>query len=304
MKEDKALLQPTIYTFNLNDVPTAKYAETLDILFHDPSFKASVEKRNRLVKSSERMRQGSQQLIAVARQIQQIDSRLANTIYASIVQANIHSDVTYDFLSFNDLLKYYVDYSRGGMPERVTRLAAGLDKVTFLADMLESVITDVKADMEWIFRGEVQFKQFDATNKVLQQLRGFFNSVTHGGNDSPEAQLYMEYADSINAYLEKRLHAYTAKYRRLHPTPPHYTADEMLAALNAFFGTDKFFGPNFIKNIPSGGHYIDAFALAFNLTPAQTAKLDAAVPRSDKYLGNELKYSFDVTDAIMRSVHR
>ena len=146
-REQDVCNQPTVYTFNIKDVPVSKYAETLDVLFHNPDFNEAVEKRNKLVKSADRLRPGTSEMANIVRTIQQRDRRLADIMYACIVQTNLRSDVTNDFLSFDTLLKYYVDYKKDGMRERVSRMAANLDKITFLADMLESVVTEVKADM-------------------------------------------------------------------------------------------------------------------------------------------------------------
>lgn len=74
----------------------------------------------------------------------------------------------------------------------------------------------------------------------------------------------------------------------------------MINALNQFFGTDKFFDPNFIKHADSGGIYIDAVKVAFNLTPEQTAKLDSFVKEVPPSTSDGTsKYCFAVTDAIM-----
>lgn len=116
--------QPTIYTFNFKDVPVSKYAETLDVLFHNPDYNDAVDKRNRLVKSADRLRPGTSEMANIVRTIQQHDRKLADIMYASIVQTNLHSEVSNDFLSFDTLLKYYVDYRQEGMRERVSVMAA------------------------------------------------------------------------------------------------------------------------------------------------------------------------------------
>lgn len=77
--------QPTIYSFDFKDVPPGKYAETLDVLFHNPDYSEAVEKRNRLVKSAERLRPGSSEMINLVRTIQQHDRKLADIMYSSIV---------------------------------------------------------------------------------------------------------------------------------------------------------------------------------------------------------------------------
>ena len=298
--------QPTVYTFNFKDVPVSKYAETLDVLFHNPDYNDAVDKRNRLVKSSDRLRPGSSEMANIVRTIQQHDRKLADIMYAAIVQTNLHSDVSNDFLTFDTLLKYYVDYRKAGMRERVSRMAANLDKVTFLADMLESVVTDVKDDMRQVFDDVVEFRQFDAVSQVLTQLRGFFRSARRGNSDSPDAQLYTDYSDSINDYLEKRLKTYTDKYRKLHPAAPVYTEDDLVEGLNQFFGRNDKFDMSLIAHTDSGGCYIDFKALSLRLDDRDVEKLKKV---SDKMKSNnttdvELRYSFNATDLIMRHYKR
>ena len=298
--------QPTVYTFNFKDVPVSKYAETLDVLFHNPDYNDAVDKRNRLVKSSDRLRPGSSEMANIVRTIQQHDRKLADIMYAAIVQTNLHSDVSNDFLTFDTLLKYYVDYRKAGMRERVSRMAANLDKVTFLADMLESVVTDVKDDMRQVFDDVVEFRQFDAVSQVLTQLRGFFRSARRGNSDSPEAQLYTDYSDSINDYLEKRLKTYTDKYRKLHPAAPVYTEDDLVEGLNQFFGRNDKFDMSLIAHTDSGGCYINFTQLSLRLDDRDVEKLKKV---SDKMKSNnttdvELRYSFNATDLIMRHYKR
>ena len=298
--------QPTIYTFNFKDVPVSKYAETLDVLFHNPDYNDAVDKRNRLVKSADRLRPGTSEMANIVRTIQQHDRKLADLMYASIVQTNLRSDVTNDFLSFDTLLKYYVDYRKEGTRERVDRMAANLDKITFLADMLESVVTDVKADMRHVFDGCIDFNQFDAVSNVLTQLRGFFKSARSKDANSPEAQLYFDYSDSINDYLEKRLKTYTEKYRKLHPAAPVYTEADLVEGLNQFFGRNDKFDMSLIAHTESGGCYIDFKALSLRLDDRDVEKLKKV---SDKMKSNnttdvELRYSFNATDLIMRNYKR
>lgn len=305
-REELVSNQPTIYSFHFKDVPTSKYAETLDVLFHNPDYNDAVEKRNRLVKSAERLRPGSSEMVNLVRTIQQHDRKLADIMYASIVQTNLHSDVSYDFLSFGTLLKYYVDYNKDGMRERVDRMAANLDKVTFLADMLESVVTDVKADMREIFNDGIEFNQFDAVLKVLTQLRGFFKSARRGDADSPEAQLYFDYSDSINDYLEKRLKTYTDKYRKLHPVAQVYTEADLVEGLNQFFGRNDKFDMSVIAHTESGGCYIDFAQLCLRLSRNDIEKIEKVIGKmqSNNITDVALRYSFNATDLIMGQYKR
>lgn len=76
----------------------------------------------------------------------------------------------------------------------------------------------------------------------------------------------------------------------------------MVDALNQFFGTGDFFTSRFIKRTDSGGIYIDAVAVAFNLNDEQTKKLDKATmtPMPANTKDGALHYCFAVTDAIMQ----
>ena len=306
ISEQAVCNQPTVYTFNFKEVPISKYAETLDILFHNPDYNELVEKRNKLVKSADRLRPGTSEMANIVRTIQQRDRRLADIMYASIVQANIRSEVSNDFLSFDTLLKYYVDYRKDSMRECVSRMAANLDKITFLADMLESVVTEVKSDMRQVFDSVVEFHQFDGVIHVLTQLRGFFNTTRSKDANTPEAQLYFDYSDSINDYLEKRLKTYTDKYRKLHPAVPVYTEADLVEGMNQFFGRNDKFDMSLIGHTESGGCYIDFKALSMRLDDSDIEKLRNVTEKmkSNNTTDVELRYSFNATDLIMRHYKR
>ena len=289
---------PTIYTFNFRDVPADKYAEALERLFSNPDFAEAVRNRNELVRAASRIPQNSPQMASLIRAIQEKDKKLAMNMYSLLVQVNVRSDESYDFLNFGQLLRYYVDYSKPGMQETVDKLAINLDKVTFLTDALESIVVDVKSYMTTIFDGRVEFNQFDGVMQVLKQMQGFFNFARTKDINSKDNDLYCEYADSINAYVDKRMKTYSAKHRKLHPQLPGFTHDQMVEAINLFFGEDKKFNESFIARTESGGCYIDGMKLIPNLSEEQTAKLDKLVPRPKE--GNSMqKYFLYITDAIM-----
>ena len=289
---------PTIYTFNFRDVPADKYAEALERLFSNPDFAEAVRNRNELVRAASRIPQNSPQMASLIRAIQEKDKKLAMNMYSLLVQVNVRSDESYDFLNFGQLLRYYVDYSKPGMQETVDKLAINLDKVTFLTDALESIVVDVKSYMTTIFNGRVEFHQFDGVMQVLKQMQGFFNFARTKDINSKDNDLYCEYADSINAYMEKRMQTYSAKYRKLHPQLPVFTQDQMIEALNLFFEENGKFNESFIARTESGGCYIDGMKLIPNLSEEQTAKLDKLVPRPKE--GNSMqKYFLHITDAIM-----
>lgn len=305
-REEFVRLQPTVYQFHFKDVPSTQYAKSLDVLFHNPDYLDAVEKRNRIVETSKRMRVGTSEMRNLLRIIQQHDRRLADIMYATMVQTNLRSDVSYDFMNFSTLLKYYVDYSQPGMKEKVDLLASLLDRLTFLAECLDRIATDIRGNMLDIFRGKIEFNQFDTVSQVLHQLRGYFRSAGPKDVDSREGDLFYEYADSIYNYVDKRLHTFSAKYRKLHPAAQVYTESDLIEGLNQFFGRSDKFDKSFIKHTESGGCYIDVVHLCFNLDRLQTEKIEqvTAKMKSNNITDDTLRYSFNVTDLIMSKYKR
>ena len=295
----KVCAEPTIYTFNFKDVPMERYAETIKLLFHDPDFSDAVEKRNALVKCAGRMKQNSQEMLSLIKQIQQRDHKLADVLFATLVQTNRRSDVTYDFLSFTTMLKYYVDYSKTDIMQKVDELNSHLDKITFLSEFLEAELVEVAQGMRLVFGDTIEFQQFDGVRQSLKQLKGFFRTIRSNNDNTPEADLYWQYSDSISEYMGKRLKTYSEKYQKLHPRPRVFSVDEMVKAINMIFGIDEHLAQAFIKRTESGGAYIDATALLFNLDGRKAEIIDKMTGKvSNK---NSLNYSFTVTDAIMKT---
>lgn len=302
-----AALQPCAYAFNPKDIPIEKYGETLDLLFRNPDFAQLVEKRNRLVQSAGRMSGRTSELANIVRAIQQNDRKLADIIFACLVQANVRSDVASNHLSFTSLLRFYADYTRDGVPYRVKKLTANLYKTTFLADMLESVVADVKADMNFIFGDEFQFQQFDGVAQVLKQLRGFFEAVRPQESESPDAKLYLDYSDSINDYLAKRLKTYIDKVTRLHPENAPYTEQDLLAALNHFFGVEYWLGSECVNHTQQNCPYLNVKAIRARLNDDQTRKFEKLIANGGGEIlrpDDTLNYNFAATNAVINRYRR
>lgn len=291
--------QPTLYMFNFKDVPAEKYTESLKQLFANPDFAEAVEKRNTLVKTAERIPKNTTQMASIINAIQQRDRRLADLVYSVLVQANLHSDVSCDFISFNNLLKYYVDYSKDGIMEKVNTLTGNLDKITFLSDMLESLLVDAKQNMRNVFGDTIEFVQFDTVQQVLTQLRGFFKTARPDDVGRQETQLYINYSDSINEYMGKRLKTYSEKYRKLNPLPRFYTEEDMVEAIHRILDVDKKVARSFIRHTESGGKYIDVTSLIINISEEKAKLIDSLT--GDFERSNILNYSFAITTAIMKT---
>ena len=304
--KDFVSLQPTFYQFHFKDVPIMEYAKSLDALFHNPDYMDAVEKRNRYVETNERTRVGTSERSNLSRTIDQHDSCLADIMYATMVQTNLRSNVSYDFMDFPTVLKYYVDYSQPGMKEKVDLLSSQLDRLTFLAECLDRIATDIRGNMLDIFKGNIEFNQFDTVSQVLHQLRGYFRSAGPKDVDSREGALFYEYADSIFNYVDKRLHTFTAKYRKMHPTSPVYTEADLVEGLNQFFGRDDKFDLSLIGHTESGGCYISIGDLWKILSEDEQKKIGHVTPKIDsiRFDDKQLRYSFNATDLIMRHYKR
>ena len=298
-REKKIREQPTLYMFNFKDIPAEKYTESLKQLFANPDFAEAVEKRNTLVKTAERIPKNTTQMASIINAIQQRDRRLADLVYSVLVQANLHFDVSCDFISFNNLLKYYVDYSKDGIMEKVNTLTGNLDKITFLSDMLESLLVDAKQNMRKVFGDTIEFVQFDTVQQVLTQLRGFFKTARPDDVGRQETQLYINYSDSINEYMGKRLKTYSEKYRKLNPLPRFYTEEDMVEAIHRILDVDKKVARSFIRHTESGGKYIDVTSLIINISEEKAKLIDSLT--GDFERSNILNYSFAITTAIMKT---
>ena len=287
------------YPLRFEEIAPEKMASLFTEILSNPDIKSKIERRNRELSSAQRLRAGSPEFNALAKRVCKTDEKLAVDIFAFMAKHCYAIPDKVEAISFQDLLARYVDYTKPGNKERVDHLAAGLDKLTFLADMLESIVIDIKSDMDALFGKEVQFLQFDAVISVLTQLRGFFNNTRSQSDGTDDSRnLYMEYADSINAFIEKRLKTYTERYRKICPQakPIIRSKEEVMQALNEFFHTE--FPADMTTKSMNGGYDADYMKLAMNLTPRQTQYLDAHVALPVNEPDNVRKYNRTLTEIL------
>lgn len=284
---------------DLLQVPIDSYTEALHVLFMHPDFKSIVSHRNKLVKAENGMRNVSSARANIAKRIQTEDRKLADIILNVLIQSSLTSDVTLEHYSLNTLFRYFVDHNNPVVVERVRGLCYNLDRLTFMADMLESVLIDIKADMKFIFDSDFEFKQFDAVSQVLQQLKGFFGAVRGDNPESKEGELFNDYSDSINKYIYKRLKTYNEKKNKLNPLPAIMDAETLVKAINQFFGTTDKFGKRHIKTTKSGRPYVNIMQLVSDADKIEIEKIDKYVGGVDKSKNMIEKYAFNVTDAII-----
>lgn len=307
-KMAKALAQPTIYQFTLKEVSTANYDKALNMLKQNAEYAAIEERRNKLVQASDRLRPGSSEMQSLLQQVVRLDSKLAAVIFSTLVQVNSYSKKTDENLNFSTLQKYFVDYSDSEKKRTSENLSVRLKTIMFLADYLSSVITDLKGDMIDLFGPEIQFNQFNLVQETLRQLDFFFNSTQNADCDSPAQRLFIEYADSINAYLNKRFKTYVEKYNKIHPPLQIYTEQDMIEGVKQVFGENSKFDNRIIGHTESNGSYISFKALAGTLNAEQTVILERLTKHFSKEecksFDSETLLSFRLTDAVMLNFKR
>ena len=291
---------PIPFLLNFQEIPVDTLASVFHEFLKNPDIKSTIARRNRDFLATQRLRDGSSECNALVKRYSKTDERLAMQLLGILAAKTSEMRDRVDTISFSDILAHYVDYSKPGNKERVDHLAANLDKMTFLADFLESIVTDIKGDMDALFGNDIRFEQFDAVLSTLKQLQGFSNSTRNEGEGTKDTRtLYMEYADSINAYLDKRLKTYTDRYRRIAPDrskPVIRTKQEVMTALNAFFHTE-FLADMTCKSM-NGGYDADYMKLVMNLTPRQTEYLDRHVALPEQEPDNLRKYNRTLTEIL------
>ena len=286
------------FTFDFGDVPVEQYAKSLDVLFHDTPFREMVARRNRFVEAARRTRPDSSEMNALYKNVKQVDAKIADFILGELVYANIYSGENLETFSFRNLLKFYVDYSKEGAQGSVKELTQNLFKLTFMADTIDSVLVDIRMNMRDLFGESIGFEQFNTVMQVLSQLRTYLNSVISKDREDKRKELFFEYADSINDYLNKRMKTYAEKVKKLEePIKPH-TDTDVLNALDKIYGTTNRFNSHFIKHTESGGAYVDAQMLSREMKCDLTTKLLKGI---DKVLpSGELNFNFNITDRILK----
>ena len=152
----------------------------------------------------------------------------------------------------------------------------------------------------YVFNGYADHTSFNGVSAALSQLRGYLQASRTCFHEKEYADLYNDYSDSVNAYLDKRLNTFTRKVASKMPSVHGYTEQELLDALNEFFDTDRKFGRRFIQRNEQGGRFINVPLLAMELNDAQTAKIDKYVRYDRRDNDAVSEYCYRVTDIIMR----
>lgn len=187
------------------------YADALDMLFHDDKFQKLVAHRQRMFQVAGRP---GANVYAITKGIQKDDRTIADTILMLMMRLTLEQP-SEENLTINELWKQVP----ADKQQQKVQCSYLLDIVTFFVDIIESKLVDIQQYLREMFppdqdKPTYSFKQLDGVRAALHQMSVFFGQTREQGSEA-EKELYCEYADSIEAYCDKRMKTYHAKMAKL-----------------------------------------------------------------------------------------
>lgn len=195
----------TAMPMELDILHGSDYANALDMLFHDDEFKKRVAHRQRMFNVASRPGANA---TAIRVGIQHDDRIIADTILTLMVRMTLEQKSEED-VKINDLWKKVP----ADKQELKVKCSYALDTVSFLADVIESKLVDIESYLREMFADveeSYSFKMFDGVKASLKQLSSYFHGTRDTGS-TEEQELFCDYADSMEAYIDKRMKTYSEK---------------------------------------------------------------------------------------------
>ena len=118
---------------------TTEYVPVLEMVFHDEKFEKLVDHRNKMFKMAERPGANP---YAIRKGVEQDDAKIAMMILRAMQVNTLHHTEKQD-IKINQLWKE-IPAEDKHKQEVKQRCSYHLDMVTFLADLLESKLTDIQ----------------------------------------------------------------------------------------------------------------------------------------------------------------
>lgn len=187
-----------------------EYRPTLEMLFHDDKFTKTVEHRKRMFEAAGRPNANA---FAIRKGIEQDDRRIADMLLLALQRRTMVQNERRT-TSINMLWRKIPkdDKARQDIKEKCSR---SLDMVVFLSDLVESKLTDIKDCLDKLFPDEGwNFEQFNGVSEALKQLRDAFGLTRDEGSEG-QRQLFADYAESMEAYFDKRMKTFIDKSHKL-----------------------------------------------------------------------------------------
>ena len=137
-KRAKAIVSPALYNWDLEDSTPAENADTLSMLFHSQEWIDKLERRKHIYQSMDRMKDSG--FHAALKQIEAADRWFADRM----LQVCVWRSVQVTHREKKEMLEYYkelpTDKETLRKRDELSRL---VNSTVFLADLLESYVTDI-----------------------------------------------------------------------------------------------------------------------------------------------------------------
>lgn len=206
----KIVTKPTFYPYALDDLKGTDYADTLEMLFHEKDWQERMARRNRIYHGIDRMPVQNRQ--AAVRALEDADRWFAHRLLQALVMRSVQV-TRHETLSLNSCFqKLPKDANTIEKQKRLSRL---FNATVFLADIIESKITDINELICNLFNDKtLAFEQMDGVLAALRQMHDFFCATRDKGTVE-EQILFADYADSIENYMEGRMKTYVERLNQL-----------------------------------------------------------------------------------------
>lgn len=189
---------------------TTEYVPVLEMVFHDEKFEKLVDHRNKMFKMAERPGANP---YAIRKGVEQDDAKIAMMILRAMQVNTLHHTEKQD-IKINQLWKQIPADDKHKQKIK-QQCSYHLDMVTFLADLLESKLTDIQQELKELFpNDEYDFTQFDGVSASMHQLSNAFAHTRDEGTDEMKT-LFCDYAESIENYMDKRMKTFIEQCAKL-----------------------------------------------------------------------------------------
>lgn len=180
------------------------------MLQHNEAFVEIIERRNRICASLAKA--GASKATMTA--LEAIDRKMAIYILDALKTHYMKSEVHVEDSSVAQIIMKAPPERR----EKGLLLERKLDAAAFIADYLETKMFDIDALLKYLDAGS-ECRLYDGVRAAMAQLREVMGNTRDGENRHVQT-LFCVYAESLDAYLDRRLATFGEAYKHLYAGRP------------------------------------------------------------------------------------
>ena len=200
----------TYQDFTLSSIPAVEWPQVMTQLFADDRFVRMSNNRHNLFLRAENLPPKQQK--AALRSVEMIDNQLRDFVWAFLSEraASVNALRTHDVSDILDVIK--------DDPEKVAVYNGAykqLESITFLIDIIESIVGDINAKFRNLLPGELlRIEMFEGLTTMSEQINTVFGMTRD--RLTPRAQAaFAYYAESIGRYMQGRMNTYIRTVKEL-----------------------------------------------------------------------------------------